>query len=680
MTSSSGNSSDADHTRRWEISFFAWMSKSQLESWLEVKQRQDSSTGLEGPCTVLFSPESLRRSSERLFRRVKQRMKRPSLSSRKRIKLEGASLCEGVDFDNTESPMKGSFTQHDKENFEEQSCGLCRLTLKSENCSGKHKHDSQNTSNEHNVSRRTISEENVLNTGNNNSGTLDAILQTNIVDDFICDEEVVNILQSGGMENEEKCSTSGTISEQKGGDYLSVMGQTTLADITVSHNKASYHPTAETVNQSKYDKAARVGNFAAGQAERSWSSVMTGAQGETAKEKQHFPDGGKRLEKMEDTNNGRGEDVAKKLCTGSSKSKPGEKDFENKFESGTSMPVATGKDLYHEVSNPPVAASFVANSQFCSDPVMSRFPEEDKLCPPGTELDSSGSVEFDIEGVCKSAPSKSSILFATDIQREKVEPGQSQQSHDSVSDQKQSRDFAIARAQSHDIVDQDLLRHRVMDQSVVTAMMQFYSEIEETDRTTESDENSLKANEENFDETKKSNASETPECANCFQPRHKTGHENKTNVESLDEPEDACARSAAEWPATCSPFDGQFLAGAADTIFSSIGSLRNLLGVSSTFDRIAEEAITSTVSSLENVLFQAKSKFNKCNQGVAAIPSPVSVSRNPPKHVNFEHNKARIESRDASTAGASGSTHLQSTHQDRRREELTHDTYNSSKG
>lgn len=55
-----------------------------------------------------------------------------------------------------------------------------------------------------------------------------------------------------------------------------------------------------------------------------------------------------------------------------------------------------------------------------------------------------------------------------------------------------------------------------------------------------------------------------------------------------------------------SPIDPVFFANAEQTIFSSIGDLKNLLGQSSSFDRIAEEAISYTVSSLEDVLRQAQ--------------------------------------------------------------------------
>ena len=70
------------------------------------------------------------------------------------------------------------------------------------------------------------------------------------------------------------------------------------------------------------------------------------------------------------------------------------------------------------------------------------------------------------------------------------------------------------------------------------------------------------------------------------------------------------------------PIDPVFFANVEKTIFSSISDLTNLLGQSPVFDRIAEEAITSTVSSLEDVLLQAQSSY----QGSNSCPSDSGLS------------------------------------------------------
>lgn len=71
-----------------------------------------------------------------------------------------------------------------------------------------------------------------------------------------------------------------------------------------------------------------------------------------------------------------------------------------------------------------------------------------------------------------------------------------------------------------------------------------------------------------------------------------------------------------------SPIDPVFLSNAEHTIFSSIGDLSNLLGRSSSFDRIAEEAISSTVHSLENVLHQARNHYAE----LSSCPSDSGLS------------------------------------------------------
>ena len=70
------------------------------------------------------------------------------------------------------------------------------------------------------------------------------------------------------------------------------------------------------------------------------------------------------------------------------------------------------------------------------------------------------------------------------------------------------------------------------------------------------------------------------------------------------------------------PIDPIFFANVEKTIFSSISDLTNLLGQSPVFDRIAEDAIASTVSSLEDVLLQAQSSY----QGSNSCPSDSGVS------------------------------------------------------
>ena len=102
------------------------------------------------------------------------------------------------------------------------------------------------------------------------------------------------------------------------------------------------------------------------------------------------------------------------------------------------------------------------------------------------------------------------------------------------------------------------------------------------------------------------------------------GLEEEHRRTHADGPEDAIVEGLEE-EHSLSPIDPLFMASAEQTIFSSIGDLRNLLGQSSTFDRIAEEAIASTVSSLEEVLRQAHGSYLYLESSSCPSDSGMSV-------------------------------------------------------
>ena len=110
-----------------------------------------------------------------------------------------------------------------------------------------------------------------------------------------------------------------------------------------------------------------------------------------------------------------------------------------------------------------------------------------------------------------------------------------------------------------------------------------------------------------------------------------------------------------------SPIDPLFMASAEQTIFSSIGGLRNLLGQSSTFDRIAEETIASTVSSLEDILRQANCSYLE----LSSCPSDSGVSvgeeaSGPSRVFNFNnitHLANPPQEKDCRTGSLDGQSH-----------------------
>ena len=103
-----------------------------------------------------------------------------------------------------------------------------------------------------------------------------------------------------------------------------------------------------------------------------------------------------------------------------------------------------------------------------------------------------------------------------------------------------------------------------------------------------------------------------------------------------------------------SPIEPLFMASAEQTIFSSIGDLRNLLGQSSTFDRIAEEAITSTVSCLEHVLRQAYNSYQESSSCPSDSGMSVGEDVSAPSrsYSNIPVSMIPLQDGDASTTGS----------------------------
>ena len=104
--------------RNWAIYTFAWMNKIQLENWVRRKNHgaKLASIGTDQKCTVEFTPESIRRSSERMYRRAKKRLRRLCQSSRSLTEDVDAPDCLDFDFDDINSETKcGSFPSFHKE-------------------------------------------------------------------------------------------------------------------------------------------------------------------------------------------------------------------------------------------------------------------------------------------------------------------------------------------------------------------------------------------------------------------------------------------------------------------------------------------------------------------------------------------------------------------------------------
>lgn len=92
---------ESDKLRKWEVMVFAWMDKKQLSNWMKGKQQcvQMTSDASEEGRSISYTPEAVRRSSERMLRRVKVRLRQSSRSSSKSPSLPEKGSTELVDFD-----------------------------------------------------------------------------------------------------------------------------------------------------------------------------------------------------------------------------------------------------------------------------------------------------------------------------------------------------------------------------------------------------------------------------------------------------------------------------------------------------------------------------------------------------------------------------------------------------
>ena len=83
-TANHGKSGGIEKPEKWDIYVFAWMNKVQLENWVRRQNHgaKLATIGTDQTCTVEITPESKRRSSERLYRRAKKRLRRLCQSSR----------------------------------------------------------------------------------------------------------------------------------------------------------------------------------------------------------------------------------------------------------------------------------------------------------------------------------------------------------------------------------------------------------------------------------------------------------------------------------------------------------------------------------------------------------------------------------------------------------------------
>ncbi|XP_078369524.1 uncharacterized protein LOC144653411 isoform X2 [Oculina patagonica] len=187
----------ADNMRNWEIYVFALMKKPQLENWIRRKNHgaKLSASGKDQKLSVVFTPESVRRSSARLYRRAKIRLRRACQSPRPRAEDMETSDCLDFDFDdmNLES------------NCVKESCGsvskeLPQCTTNNAN-NNVERLNVHSTRIEHPASPGTMENEIVHRDININSNDeCSEVVHANQTDDLMCDQEVSIILETVATE------------------------------------------------------------------------------------------------------------------------------------------------------------------------------------------------------------------------------------------------------------------------------------------------------------------------------------------------------------------------------------------------------------------------------------------------------------------------------------------------
>ena len=193
--STNGNESVGDDVRDWKIYVFACMKKPQFENWI---RRKNFAAKLAGKCSVVLTPEQVRRSSERWYRRVKKQLRRTNHNSRPQTEDLVTSDCLEFDFDDMDVESNSiKATSGSKEQSccsvskELQHCGSVNVNNKVERCTV------HSTHMEHHVSPGTERSDVVHRHVNSNS-----VDECNFnTDDLMCDKEVSIIFKQDDMDD-----------------------------------------------------------------------------------------------------------------------------------------------------------------------------------------------------------------------------------------------------------------------------------------------------------------------------------------------------------------------------------------------------------------------------------------------------------------------------------------------
>ncbi|XP_029195174.2 LOW QUALITY PROTEIN: uncharacterized protein LOC114960864 [Acropora millepora] len=213
---------ESDKPRKWEVMVFACMDKRQLSNWMKRKLQcvQMTSDASEKARSISHTPEALRRSSERMLRRVKMRLRQSSRSSSKSPSLPDKGSKEHVDFDFDDIELESDAQSLETDSKQvDHDCSICPAKEQSQDYAVSSllvndvSENSTVNSDKHLATFCTLENQDVH---KNVHGLVSVVCEESILDKM-CDEEVCNILE------ESICRFPGEAKEGNG-DEINVQG------------------------------------------------------------------------------------------------------------------------------------------------------------------------------------------------------------------------------------------------------------------------------------------------------------------------------------------------------------------------------------------------------------------------------------------------------------------------
>ena len=191
---------ESDKPRKWEVMVFACMDKRQLSNWMKRKLQcvQMTSDASEEARSISHTPEALRRSSERMLRRVKMRLRQSSRSSSKSPSLPDRGSTEHIDFDFEDVELESDAQSLETDSKQvDHDCSICPAKEQSQDYAVSSllvndvSENSTVNSDKHPATFCTLENQDVH---KNVHGLVSVVCEESILDKM-CDEEVCNILE-----------------------------------------------------------------------------------------------------------------------------------------------------------------------------------------------------------------------------------------------------------------------------------------------------------------------------------------------------------------------------------------------------------------------------------------------------------------------------------------------------